>query len=112
MLRISLVCRDIATYRMLFARRLSGDGSLGAMQRSRNRGLRVADSLYETMSEIVAIVNSCALLIVWDIDTSGGTLDRISRAKKVVLNAVLQIVVEWFTDFMSILSLELLFDFH
>merc|ERR1712107_198450 len=80
LLRMSLGMRDARMYRCLFSLLLnSTEDPLAQMRNARNRCIRVNNSLYETMSEVVAIWNSFAILIIWDIDLSNGALNRTER---------------------------------
>ena len=102
LLRVSLGFRDRILYRCLFKSAVGAHRDPLALQRlPRNQHLRINNRMYETMSEFVCIWNACALVIIWDIDNSGGQLSRHDRVIGALTSAAIQTCFEWGADFIS-----------
>ena len=61
------------------------------------------------MSEIVCIWNACAMVILWDLDGSGGKLSRRERLISALTSAVIQTCFEWMADLTSCVVLKIIF---
>jgi hypothetical protein len=104
-LRVTLSRRDSMLYNCLFSRWLPrGANALDLAQLPRNRRLRAANSMAESIGEIIAIWNGVALLILLDVSPDGKSPVNLW---KLFENGLLQTAFELLTDWVSVLVLRL-----
>lgn len=104
--RISLPFRDKLFYKWLLARYLShGEDACSLQKSSRSKVLSAHVSALETMCELIAVWSSFLLVVLYDIDTSGKSMDRQERTLKALQGAILATLFELIADFLSLLVL-------
>merc|ERR1712224_1122483 len=99
-LRLSVRLRDRSLYRLLFENALDTDELPHAqMENLRNGVLSTSNSMYETMSEMVAIWNGVLTVLILDISRDGKSAPTLFGALR---TGAIQTATELGTDFFSI----------
>jgi len=110
-LRLSVRVRDRCLYSMLFKKALAtGELPHAQMENLRRNGiLSTSNSMYETMSEMVAIWNGVLTVLFLDISRDGKSVPTLASALQ---TGAIQTATELITDFVSILALSLILNIN